>query len=55
MSRETRLSIGVLDGDGIGPEIVPVAVGADLAELTRMFERLTTNHSERMQALGLTA
>ena len=28
MSRETRLSIGVLDGDGIGPEIVPVAVGA---------------------------
>lgn len=30
-------------------------VGADLAELARMFERLTTNHTRRMEALGLTA
>lgn len=30
-------------------------VGADLAELTRMFERLTSNHTRRMEALGLTA
>lgn len=30
-------------------------VGADLAELSRMFERLTTNHTRRMEALGLTA
>ena len=30
-------------------------VGADLAELTRMFERLTSDHTRRMEALGLTA
>lgn len=30
-------------------------VGADLVELTRMFERLTQAHTVRMQALGLTA
>ena len=28
MSRDSRLAIGVLDGDGIGPEIVPIAVDA---------------------------
>ena len=45
-SHDALTALLVDDGSG---------VGADLAELTRMFERLTTNHSERMQALGLTA
>lgn len=43
---EALTSILVDDGSG---------AGADLAELSRMFERLTTNHTRRMEALGLTA
>lgn len=45
-SHDALTALLVDDGSG---------VGADLAELTRMFERLTTNHTSRMQALGLTA
>lgn len=45
-SHDALTALLVDDGSG---------VGADLTELTRMFERLTTNHTRRMQALGLTA
>jgi hypothetical protein len=43
--------------DGISTLLVGGAdrPGADLAELGRMFARLTDDHTKRMQALGLAA
>jgi hypothetical protein len=45
------------DRDGISTLLVGGAdrPGADLAELGRMFARLTDDHTKRMQALGLAA
>ena len=48
LSRSLHFSAALLVGGADRP-------GADLAELVRMFGRLTEAHSERMSLLGLSA
>lgn len=45
--RDAMTALLIADGTGSG--------GADLAELARMFARITERHTERMEALGLSA
>lgn len=45
--RDAMTALLIADGTGGG--------GADLAELARMFARITERHTERMEALGLSA